>query len=398
MDDLAELLTSDREYLMLGGGNPAKIPAVIERYRHCLQAVARDNDTFYRHVGLYGEPGGAGALILALQDQLNSRYGWNLDADNIVLTNGSQNAFFLLFNLLAGPASGQQRKIVLPLAPEYIGYEDVAIHQSFFVSNRPLIDITDDHRFKYHIDFDSLTIPGDAGAICVSRPTNPTGNVITDKELTGLDSLARENGIPLIIDNAYGEPFPDIIHSDVSLDWHNNIILCMSLSKLGLPALRTGIIIASREITALIRRMNSIINLTPGSLGPAMLAPLFASGEILSLSREHIRPFYRAKAERALACFDHNMAGLPAFAHVPEGAIFLWLWFRDLPIDSETLYQRLKERGVIVVPGHYFFPGMDKSWRHCHECIRISYATDDSNVQRGIELIAEEVKKAYITS
>ena len=170
------------------------------------------------------------------------------------------------------------------------------------------------------------------------------------------------------------------------------------MSKLGLPALRTGIIIAPKEVTALIRRMNSIINLTPGSLGPAMLAPLFASGEILSLSRDHIRPFYAAKAEKALTVFDQTMAGLPAFAHVPEGAIFLWLWFKDLPIDSETLYQRLKQRGVIVVPGHYFFPGLDKSWHHCHECIRISYASDDSSVQRGIEVIAEEVKKAYKTS
>lgn len=398
MDDLAELLTSDREYLMLGGGNPGHIPAVIERYRHCLTAISQDNDTFYRQVGLYGEPGGAGALITALQDLLNSRYDWNLNADNIVLTNGSQNAFFLLFNLFAGPAGDRERKIVLPLTPEYIGYEDVAIHQQFFVSNRPIIEIVGEQRFKYRIDFDSLNIPADAGAICVSRPTNPTGNVITDDELLGLDTLARENGIPLIIDNAYGEPFPDIIHSDVTLEWHNNVILCMSLSKLGLPALRTGIIIAPAEVTALIRRMNSIINLTPGSLGPAMLAPLFASGEILSLSREHIRPFYATKAETALACFDLNMAGLPAFAHVPEGAIFLWLWFKDLPIDSETLYQRLKQRGVIVVPGHYFFPGLDKSWHHCHECIRISYAMDDNSVQRGIEVIAEEVKKAYKTS
>ncbi len=46
--------------------------------------------------------------------------------------------------------------------------------------------------------------------ICVSRPTNPTGNVITDEELLKLDAL-NQHGIPLVIDNAYGVPFPGII-------------------------------------------------------------------------------------------------------------------------------------------------------------------------------------------
>lgn len=40
-----------------------------------------------------------------------------------------------------------------------------------------------DGQFKYHVDFEHLTIGDDIGAICVSRPTNPTGNVITDDEV-----------------------------------------------------------------------------------------------------------------------------------------------------------------------------------------------------------------------
>ncbi len=47
----------------------------------------------------------------------------------------------------------------------------------------------------------------ETGMICVSRPTNPTGNVITDEELIKLDALANQHGVPLVIDNAYGVPF-----------------------------------------------------------------------------------------------------------------------------------------------------------------------------------------------
>jgi len=395
MDDLGDLLANDREYLMLGGGNPARIPAVVDEYRACMARLAADENRFFSAVGSYDAPGGAVNLVNALVKLFNETYGWGLDASNIALTNGSQNAFFLLFNMLAGQRGDSQRKILLPMTPEYIGYEDVAIQDNFFVSQKPLIDIVAEKRFKYRIDLDNLNVSDDIGAICVSRPTNPTGNVITDAELESLDQLALSRQIPLIIDNAYGEPFPDIIQSKVSLRWHPNIILSMSLSKLGLPALRTGIIIAAPEVTRTIGRMNAIINLTPGSLGPAMVSELFESGEILNLSRNHIKPFYRQKAEQALRWFDQSHEGLPAFAHSAEGSIFLWLWFKELPITANQLYQRLKQRGVIIVPGQYFFPGIDASWQHCHECIRVNYAMNDASVQQGIAIIAEEVKKAY---
>ena len=396
MEDLAKLKDSERSYLLLGGGNPGRVPEAVSLYRSALADIAADSDTFFDNVGSYADPGGSAKLISALVNLFNTTYNWNIKEENIVLTNGSQNAFFLLFNLLAGTSEGKQRKILLPMTPEYIGYEDVSIGEKFFVSQKPLIDVTAERRFKYRVDLDSLQIKDDIGALCVSRPTNPTGNVVTDNELAQLDHLAQAAGIPLIIDNAYGEPFPNIIHKDVTLHWHENIILSMSLSKLGLPAVRTGIIVAAPEIVQAMTRMNAVINLTPGSLGPAIIAPLFESGRITDLSKNHIQPFYRQKSELALSCFDKVFQDVPAFAHVAEGAIFLWAWFKDLPITAEELYQRLVERGVIVVPGHYFFPGIDNDWRHSHECIRICYAMEDHVVKSGIEIIADEVKKAYL--
>ena len=73
----------------------------------------------------------------------------------------------------------------------------------------------------------------------------------------------------------------------------------------------------------------------------------------------------------------------------------MWLWFENLPISSQLLYERLKARGVLVVPGHNFFPGITDDWRHQQECIRVSYAQDGAVVKAGIAIIAEEVAKAY---
>lgn len=115
---------------------------------------------------------------------------------------------FYLFNLFAGRRADGSTKGTIPLAPEYIGYADSGLEDDLFVSARPNIELLPEGQFKYHVDFEHLHIGEETGMICVSRPTNPTGNVITDEELMKLDRLANQHNIPLVIDNAYGVPFP----------------------------------------------------------------------------------------------------------------------------------------------------------------------------------------------
>ncbi|MFW5845501.1 MAG: aminotransferase class I/II-fold pyridoxal phosphate-dependent enzyme, partial [Planctomycetota bacterium] len=222
------------------------------------------------------------------------------------------------------------------------------------------------------------------------------GNVIPDDELARLHRRCRQAGVPLIIDGAYGTPFPEILFTDVQPLWDRDIIVCLSLSKLGLPAARCGIVVADAAIISALAAANTISCLATGSIGAGMAEPLVRSGEILRLSRDIIRPFYRARCQAALQQLQAELAGLPTRIHVPEGALFLWLWCPDLPISSQELYQRLKRRQVLVVPGEHFFPGLpDDGWRHRQECLRISYAMDPHQVQEGLAIIAQEVRAAY---
>lgn len=396
MDDLGNALAGNRSMLMLGGGNPSHIPAVQALFRKQMARILDHPGEFERLIGNYDTPQGAKCFIAALAALLRREFGWDVTAANIALTNGSQNSFFFLFNMFAGRFKGGRRKrILLPLTPEYIGYADVGLEDDFFTAGRPEIARLGDHLFKYHVDFDHLAVKGDIGAICVSRPTNPTGNVITNQELDTLGVLARERGIPLIVDNAYGTPFPNIVYEDVRPVWDENTVVCMSLSKLGLPALRTGIVIANRDIIRTVSSMTAVLSLAPGGMGAALALDMVQSGEVIQVSRDKVRPFYERKAQRAVAQLRQEMSELPFAAHKPEGAIFLWLWFEGLPITNGELYERLKRRGVLVVPGHYFFPGLKGQWRHQAECIRITYAQDDAVVEQGLSIIAEEVRKAY---
>ena len=315
---------------------------------------------------------------------------------NVALTSGSQTAFTALFNLFAGECGdGTRKRILLPVAPEYIGYADVGLSDGMLVAQRAAIEEPPDGFFKYRVRFEGLEAIADVGAICVSRPTNPSGNVLTLDELRHLDALARARGVPLIIDAAYGEPFPGIQFVEPGLLWNDNTVLCLSLSKLGLPATRTGIVVAHEDGD---RGADGVQR--HGLAGPGRdrrghrraAARAAASSRrsardasVLTMPRAHPRPSTQLKA----ACRD-----LPLRIHRPEGTFFLWLWFPGLPITSQELYRRLKARGVYVLSGHHFFPGLTDDWRHRDECIRINASQAPESVAAGALAIAEEVRRA----
>ncbi len=404
MEDLGNALQRNSNMLMLGGGNPANIPPIQAVLRARMESMLEHGDDFERTIGNYETPRGHHEFVGALAELLRARFGWPVSDRNIALTAGSQSGFFLLFNLFAGTAGGRVKKILLPMMPEYIGYFDVGLTQEFFTSHPSNVKLIGDHSYKYYLDVENLTVRPETAAMCVSRPTNPTGNVLTDKEIDHLMTLSRHYDIPLIIDNAYGLPFPNIVFTQATPVWNENIVFCMSLSKLGLPGVRTGIVIANENIAAALSRITAVTHLAISGFGPMLVLDLVKNGDIVKMSREIIGPYYQEKAQHALACFAGALHGLPYRIHQAEGAIFLWVWLKDLPIPSRELYQRLKQRNVLIVPGEYFFThagtGAAKgNWsQHSHECIRVSYSQPDAVVERGIAIIAEEARKAYAQS
>ncbi|MBB5351939.1 valine--pyruvate aminotransferase [Haloferula luteola] len=399
MEDLGNALAhGGDEIRMLGGGQPANIPEVNSLWRRRMEELLSEPGGMERAMATYDPPRGNPGYIAALAKLFRERFGWNVGPEHFAITSGGQTAFFLLFNLLAGPMpDGRKRKILLPLVPEYIGYANQGAFGELFTAVPPLVEITGPHEFKYRVDFDRIEITEEIAAICVSRPTNPTGNVLTDAEVARLSKLAKDHGIPLIIDNAYGAPFPNIIFTEAHPHWDEHVILTLSLSKIGLPGTRTGMVVAHPDVAGAIAGMSSVVGLANPNLGQAVVKPLLESGEILRLSKEVVQPFYREKSRLAVDWIGESFADdFEFFIHRSEGAMFLWLWFPGLPISSDELYQRLKARGVLVVPGRHFFFGLGETpCSYRDECIRISYAMEERIVKDGIRAIGEEVRKAF---
>ena len=119
MEDLNDGLRTPGA-IMLGGGNPAQIPEMQDYFQTLLTDMlesGKATDALCNYDG----PQGKTELLTLLAGMLREKLGWDIEPQNIALTNGSQSAFFYLFNLFAGRrADGRVKKVLFPLAPEYI--------------------------------------------------------------------------------------------------------------------------------------------------------------------------------------------------------------------------------------------------------------------------------------
>jgi len=402
MDDLGRAATGCPDLLMLGGGNPAEVPEVRGLLRNRIRELVSEEDTLDRALGTYDPPQGNPRFLEAMAALLRREFGWPVEPSNIAVTVGGQTAFFCLFNLLAGTSSaGRRRKILLALCPEYIGYAAQGLEEGIFVACRPDITWPEGPSrpvFKYQINFSAVEEAlkrEDIAAIAASRPTNPTGNVLSDEEVSHLSRLAAHHGVPLILDGAYGPPFPDLSFKPIRPFWQPHVILTLSLSKLGLPGVRTGIVVAPREIVSALASFTAIMGLANPNLGQQLVLPWIEDGSILEIGRRFLQPFYAAKSRAAAAaaadCFCGT--GLEWALHAAEGTFFRWLWLRNLGVNSRELYERLKARKVLTVPGDYFFFGLAEDWPHRHECLRLNIGQPEGVVRQALTIIADEAAR-----
>ena len=399
MKDIIQTLQAGtgQEFINLSAGNPLILPEVEQLWRDCTAELLASSD-YGEVVCRYGSSQGYGPLISAIANDFNRRYGLNLSERNILITPGSQSLYFYAANAFGGyTSSGQLKQIVLPLSPDYTGYGGVSLVPEALIAYKPTLDIDySAHKFKYRPDFSQLAITEHTGCVIFSRPCNPTGNVLTDDEVQKIAALAAPYDVPVLIDSAYGPPFPALNFTEMTPVFGDNILHCMSLSKVGLPGERIGIAIGDAQVIGALESFQTNMCIHPSRYGQAIAAYAIASGALAEIATQVIRPYYQNKFAVLETTLNQAMPkNLPWFLHRGEGAIFGWLWLQDLPLSDWEFYQQLKQVGVIVVPGSSFFPGLREDWPHKQQCLRISLTASDKEIETGMQRLAKVAEEVY---
>ncbi|MES1258192.1 MAG: PLP-dependent aminotransferase family protein [Acidobacteriota bacterium] len=345
----------------------------VEEFRECCAEVLRDDKL--RTLLQLGSPGG----YEPLRAYLLRRSGLARDTDDILITNGCQQAVDLLRRALVKPGT----KVALE-EPVYPGLRNLFVEAGAELIG---VRVTADG-----VDLYSLRQAFEAGAkIVLLTPSfqNPTGATIPAASRKMILAMARAAGAIVIENDIYSE----LAYSGVepprlkSLD--PNVILLGSFSKIAFPGMRCGWIIAPKPVIARATELKQLADLHTDQLSQAFLLRFAESGRLenhqakmIAAGKERLRAVEQASRKHLSDC---------RFT-VPNGGMNMWL---DLPdgLDAGALRGLAQQAGVDYLPGRYFSIS-----RPLDGGLRLSFAGLEPNeIRRGIELLGGVIRNAAIT-
>ena len=303
--------------------------------------------------GLIYEPQPFGLLVArrAVAAALLRR-GVSADAERLILTAGTSEAYSLLFKLLCDPGDH-----VLVPRPSYPLLE----HLTCLDGVTPIpYALEYDGRWRIDLDGLSRAVGPRARAVLLVNPNNPTGSFVTREELDAVAAICRDRSLALIGDEVFNRYPLETDAADVPSVLDQKEALTFSLGGLskaaGLPQLKLGWTIVDGPeglVDEALARLELICDTYLSVSTPVQHAvpALLAVGETVAAQiAERIRANYRTLQRLAA---DHAASRV---LHVEGG------WYAVIQVPAtrseETLVLELLERDhVLVHPGYFFdFP------------------------------------------
>ena len=245
-------------------------------------------------------------------------------ADNILITNGSQQALDFLGRLFLSPGD-----TALVTAPTYLGaLQAFSAYEPHYdaLDLQPEANTPAGYRERAEARGGAVKY-----AYAVPDFSNPTGVTMTLAERRVLMDIAGELDIPVIEDGAYtalrydGEPVPSLLAMDVaeagSID-QARTIFCGTFSKTMVPGLRVGWVCAARPLIEKLVLIKQASDLHSASLNQVVMHRV--AKEIFDDQLARIRKAYRMRRDAMLAALEAHMPAGVTW-HRPEGGMFLWV-------------------------------------------------------------------------
>src|SRR5262249_39789930 len=152
----------------------------------------------------------------AVVEYFGVRFGWDLGPRNVVVGPGSQLLCFIAAALFTGPGAPRPANLVLPMVPGYTAYQGLWLTPGGVSGVEAAVHRESARSFRYQFDFAALENRTDVGLMLLSSPSNPAGRCLDAGEQERLIGVAAALDAPLLVDNAYGEPFPGIGDASVA--------------------------------------------------------------------------------------------------------------------------------------------------------------------------------------
>lgn len=388
MEDIAHTLrdadASTSDYMNLSIGNPAPIPEVTAFWHALMQDVIAESGA--DKLGSYCASRGDHALLLEIACFFWTRLDWDIGPENIVVGPGSQFLCFAIGMLF----SDCDHPVIPPCLPDYTGYDALRVGRDSLRGLAPEIVSLGPRSFRYRMNESALEKVHRGGLFVASSPRNPTSDVLDRQALSLILQAADRTDATVVLDHAYGLPFPGIAHGTSRMKLEARLLHCFSLSKAGLPGACLWFAIGDSDRIQALTAFVSTAVLYASRLSQDIAKAALRDQGILAFAADHISPHYRKATELAQRAAQ---AGLhPSInwnTHTQDGGIFLWLSCDEPWCDDLDPHCMFKERGVFFTPGRYFFLGSGPVLSWMHQCLRISLNQPPETLEYGLTILAE---------
>ncbi|MCL2653373.1 MAG: PLP-dependent aminotransferase family protein [Propionibacteriaceae bacterium] len=369
-------ITERPEVISFAGGLPAPELFPIAQMIDADRIVLESNG---RQALQYSTTEGFGPLRAWIANRLNTRQGLAYDADNVLITHGSQQALDL-----SGKVFLDEGDVVLCESPTYL-----AAISAFRAYGCRFVEVATDEQGMVASDLEAcLEANPDTKLIYVIPDfQNPTGRTWSIERRRRLAELSAQYGVPVLEDNPYGElrfegePLPPV----KSFDQSGNVLSLGTFSKILAPGYRIGWIAGDKDIISKYVMVKQGVDLQCNTLAQMVIAKYLELNDI-DQHIDVIRTTYRRRRDLAVATMEDAFPASVTFTR-PSGGLFLWVELPD-HINAQDLLVTCLEHDVAFVPGGSFFPngGHDNTLR-----INFSNMPDDKIVE-GLRRIGDILK------
>ncbi len=372
-------LTADPAIISFAGGLPAPEMFPVREFQEACDYVLRNEGLLALQ---YGATEGYRPLKEYLVERMN-KYGVPAEEDNILLTNGSQQALDLI-----GKVFVDSTMVVCTERPTYLGALQAWNAYEANYCTVPLDDkgmIVDDlpKIIEKHKPTFVYVLP---------NFHNPAGVSLSEERRHQLVEIAIKYDIFIVEDDPYGElrfEGEDVIPI-VTLAKERTIYLC-TFSKTLAPGLRLGWIVAPQVVISKLvqAKQGADLNTSPFV---QMIANDICQRGIL---RQHVRRIRATYKERRDAMLDAMAEFFPQevkWTH-PQGGLFLWVKAPE-KINTVDLFKTAVAEKVAYVPGTSFYPDDDPEGQHTMR-LNFSYCKPEVIVE-GIRRLGTALKKAMM--
>ncbi|ESP93566.1 transcriptional regulator, DNA-binding HTH domain/MocR family protein [Pseudoalteromonas luteoviolacea 2ta16] len=299
--------------------------------------------------------------LLKLKQQIVQRYlhmGLSVVADDIVITNGAQEALAIALQCVTQPGD-----VVAIESPGYFGIIELIENLGLQAIEIPVCP--DDGLWLEDLAH-ALTKHDVKACVCSTSINNPIGSFMPDSRRQSLLQMLVENNVTLIEDDVYGDLYFTKYRGKPAQYYAQpgQVITCDSFSKTAAPSYRVGWMLAPGH-AARARRYKRALSCSSSLINQWVLAEYLASGAY-DRHLKKLRLRLQENKQKMLACIR---SAFPIETRIsdPRGGCVVWLEL-DASIDGGTLFNMAMAQGISLTPGQLF-----SASERFQNCIRLSY-------------------------